>query len=402
MLRELVLSTLGAAGLLLHGCGAPAPAAPGRRVETGTTGGPAGEAATAARAHDAELRPDMEALLRAREEFFARAGTVGASSSAPPARRVRATPRKGAIPTDRVARIEALSFNRRAGNGPECAAAEEPFAPDGRVCGDVRLPVATLRAEEVMRVLRLLRDAENTYGPKAAGDGRSRPVTRCEFDPHHALALYDDAGEVLGTIVICMSCAEWLVRPSSPGTGEGKPSLLDEEERAALASILNDHRLGAWIFGEEDPLGGEVAAYERALYGTEAEPTPRGAARRRRRLEANPSGVDRSKRLVELTSADRGALCTWVAESVRPARHDARGGEYECTNGALWSVSYGENDCGARPLRCSATVAELEACLRELHEPDDLCGPSIAECKSLMPCLPGIVPASPASPASPR
>jgi hypothetical protein len=344
------------------------------------------------RPRDLERRPDMETLLRERETFFAADSNVGAASSSASTTRVKALPRAGAIATKRVTRIEAIAFNRKFGKGPACAPEEEPFAPDGRLCGDVRLPVSTLTEGESASVLRLLDDAENTYGPKAARNGhyRKRPVVRCDFDPHHAFALYDDAGRLLGTIAICMTCHQWLVHPSSPGTGEGRVVSFEEPERATLASILNGHGLGAWIFDDADPRGADVSAYERAVYGTEEEPTLRGVARRRRRLEANGSGVERTKKLDELTRAERDALCIWTAESVRPGRRNGNSHGYECVGGTTWIASYGEKDCGVRPLECSAPVGELEACLRELREPEDLCGAPPAPCQSLMQCLPGL------------
>jgi len=214
---------LAVTGLLLDGCASSPPV--GRRVETH-----APVAHAVAGPDDAELRPDMEALLREREEFFAPEGTVGATSSAPTTTRIHTLPRAGAIRTKRVARVNAMAFNGKSGNGPNCAPEHEPFAAGGRLCGDVRLPVATLTDAEMASVLHLLDDAENSYGPKAARRGRYplRAIVRCDFDPHHALVLYDDAGEQLGTIAVCMTCHQWLVHPSSPGTGEGKAVVLDE------------------------------------------------------------------------------------------------------------------------------------------------------------------------------
>lgn len=386
MVRELAFATVIVAGWLLDGCASHAPV--GRRVETRTP-----TAHVLAAPEDADLRADMEALLREREEFFASEGTVGATSSAPATTRGRTLPRAGAIPTKRVTRVEAMAFNGESGKGPKCTPEGEPFAPGGRLCGDVRLPVATLTDAEMASVFRLLDDAENSYGPKANRNGHytSRSVVACEFAPHHALAFYDDAGELLGTIAVCMTCHQWLVRPSSPGTGRGEAVLLDEHERTTLASIFNSHGLGAWIFDEDDPRGDEVSAYERAIYGTEADPTPRGITRRRRRLEASSSGVARTKKLAELTRGERDALCTWTTKKVRPGRRNGESHGYECVSGTTWIASYGEKDCGVRSLQCSATVGELEACLRELREPEDLCAPPIAACTGLMQCLPGIV-----------
>ena len=361
-------------------------------ITTGSLLGACASRAPVARPVDPALRPDMEALLREREEFFAEGRNVGATSSARHPTRTRLAG-AGSIPTKRVARIDAMAFNRKPGRGPACAPEEEPFARDGGLCGDVRLPVATLTEPEKARVLRLLDDAEEAYRRATTQDGHYalRAVIRCDFDPHHAFVLYDDAGRPVGTIDVCLTCHQWLVRPASVWTGRGEAVALAEGERKALASILDDHGLGAWIFDEEDPRMQAVSAYERALYGTEEEPTPRGIVRRRQRLEATPSGVARTKRLSELTRGERAALCRWTAESVRPGRRDGAGHGYECANGTTWLASYGEEDCGVRLLPCSANVGELEACLRELREPEDLCGSPAEPCKSLMQCLPGLV-----------
>lgn len=336
-----------------------------------------------------EVRPDMEALLEARAAFFDPAGTVGSGAVSP---RFGPLPRKGPIAIDRVARIEAFSSTGSFGGGPSCAPTAEPFAPSGRFCGDVRLPGATLTDEEVRRVTALLEAAEGKYGPKSARDGRyaSRPVLRCGFDPHHAFVLYDADGRVLGAITVCMTCHEWVVRPSSPGTGENGEVLFDDAERKTLGAILEAHHLGAWIFDDADPRQAEVIAYERRVYGTEEDPTARGVARRAKRLEASRSGVAVTKKLSELTVAERDLLCQWTSDVVRPGRRNGGGHGYDCPNGVSWSAMYGEKSCRERPLACSVSVSDLEACLRVLREPEDLCGPPPERCRPLMDCLPGI------------
>jgi len=385
MLRKVVVPFVAMAGWWLDGCashGTLAPPVAARSPVADANAGP----------REAPLRPEMEALLQELDAFFAPTGNAGTAGSAPPPPHRRAPPRSGATATGRVARIDAMAFNGKSGKGPVCAPEDEPFAPSGRLCGDVRMPIATLTTEETVRVLRLLDEAEKAYGPGAARDGHysSRAEVRCDFDPHHALVLYDDGGERLGTIAVCLTCHQWLVRPASPGTGSGRAVLLDDGERTTLASIFDAHRLGAWIFDDADPRGKEVFAYERELYGTEAEPTPRGLVRRRARLAVNASGVDQTKKLSALTRADRDALCTWTAETVRPNRRNGGSHGYECVDGAAWIASYGEKDCGSRPLDCAATVGELEACLRELREPEDLCSAPVAVCQTLMTCLPGL------------
>lgn len=365
-------------GALLVGC-ASRPAAPARRDPDAGAAGP-------------EPRADLEALLREREAFFSAEATVGSMPPASSMPKRRALPKRGGIDRRRVARIEAMSWNGLFGRGATCTAEEEPLAANGGLCGDVRWPLATLTEAEKASVLGLLDRADRTYGPGAMRDGSYglRPVVRCEFDPHHALLLYDAANVLLGAITVCMTCHEWLVRPESLATGEDGPVLFDAEERSALSAIFDHHGLGAWIFDDEDPRHEAARAYARTMYGTEEAPTPRGILRRRQRLEAHPSGIPRDKRLNDLTRSERDALCAWTSDEVRPGRRNGGGHGYECSNGVAWVASYGERECGLPLLPCPQTVGELEACLRELREPEDLCGPPPEPCRSLMRCLPGI------------
>ncbi|MFO0668668.1 MAG: hypothetical protein U0235_03425 [Polyangiaceae bacterium] len=332
--------------LSLAGCASAPP--PQRHDAPKATASSASSAASAAPEAPAggDVRPDMEALLRERAAFFSADGATVGGATAPPARAGK-LPTKGPIATKRVARIDAVAFSGHFGRGPTCRPSEEPLAKDGRLCGDVHLPIATLTEPEKARVLALLVEAEQKYGPSSARNGSyaSRPVLRCGFDPHQALLLYDDAGGLLGTITICMTCHEWLVRPASGGTGDGAPAWADPDERATFAAVLDAHGLGAWIFDEDDPRQKAAITYEREVYGTEDDPTPRGIERRKRALAASTSGVDASKKLADLSRAERAALCTWTADVVRPGRRNGGSHGYECKD-ADWVADYGEADCG--------------------------------------------------------
>lgn len=379
-----------AVGLVLVAC---APSAPRPSPATPSHGAHSTPAtpATPATTSEPPTDPRLEALLAQHEAFFAKAGTAGQAAQPRPARPRPAVPAKGVVPTKRVARIEAVAFNRTAQKGPRCEVADEPYARDGRLCEDVRLPIATLSAEETTRVTGLLDAAEaRLREQRESGRVVYRAVTRCGFDPHHALVLYDASDRPVGTLVVCMSCSEWLVRPASEATGDGKPVVMELEERDTLKSILDAHGLGASLFRDE--VTSELWDYVGRVYGSTSEPTPRGEARRRARLAASSSGVDPAKRASSLGPEEREALCRWVTEDVVPARRWRRDGGahgYECDDHTQWTVDYGEKECATRPLPCDRTVKELEACLRELDEPEHVCASPPGACAGLLTCLPG-------------
>lgn len=332
--------------------------------------------------------------MLARETFFTTQGTAGRLPSAEnPPRPRRTLPSAGLVPVAKVARIEAYAFNRardRFQRGPHCEVREEPFARDGRTCGDVRLPMASLSPDEVARVAGLLAASEARLAEmKKATYVVKRAVVRCGFDPHHALALYDANDQLLGRIVICFSCHEWLVVPASEATGGGEHVVMTAEEGDVLRAIVDAHDLGASLF--EDERLREAYAYDNARYGWRDQLTPLGVARRKARLARSASGVDTTRRLVDLTRDERALLCGWLDDEVTPSlgrRGDAHG--YECKAGEEWLVDYGEPACPKRPLGCNASVAEAEACLRDLVAPDHLCGPAPKTCDGLLGCLPGI------------
>ncbi len=358
------------------------PAAPPRATAPATAPRPSAEPA---------IDPRLEALLAKHEAFFAKSGTAGATAQPRPPRPRPAVPAKGSVPTKRIARIEAVAFNRTVSRGPRCDVAEEPYARDGRLCEDVRLPVATLTGDEMARVTGLLDAAEARIREQhASGRVVYRAVTHCGFDPHHAFVLYDASDRPLGTIVVCISCGEWLVRPASEATGEGEPAVMAPDEESTLRSILEAHDLGASLFRDE--VRKELWDYVGRVYGSTREPTPRGEARRRARLAASSSGVAAEKRASTLGREEREALCRWVTEDVVPAyrsRSDGGARGYECDDHTEWLVDYGERACAERPLPCDRSVGELEACLRDLDEPQHLCVPAPASCAGLLTCLPG-------------
>ncbi len=310
-----------------------------------------------------------------------------------PPRPRRTIPTAGVVPVRNVARIEAYAFNRardRFERGPHCEVRDEPFTREGRTCGDVRLPIATLSPDELARVTSLLTASEARLAEMKKGKHIvKRAVVRCGFDPHHALALFDANDQLLGRIVVCFSCHEWLVLPASEATGGGEHAVMTPDETTELRAILDAHDLGASLF--EDEKVREAYAYDNARYGWRDQLTALGVARRKARLARSSSGVATTRRLVDLSREDRALLCGWLADDVRPslARTGASHG-FECERGESWSVDYGEAACAERPLTCTAAVADVEACLRDFLAPDHLCGPAPKTCDGLLGCLPGI------------
>jgi len=289
-----------------------------------------------------------------------------------------------------AAEIRLYTFGR--GRLEGCPAGPRlPFTEEGTLCADVVVPGVVLGAVHRARVESLVPDAEARLVEEKKGDYvASRPVTRCDFDPHHAVAFFDAEGSAIAKILVCFSCGEWIVSPSSEATGGTEPHQMTPAERATLAALFDVHGLAAWAMA--GPLADEVRAYEVARFGTEQAPTALGLARRATRL-APGSGAPRDTPMRALSRADRARLCAWIAAEVRPAREPTRTRGYACTSGARWTNRIAEPACATTPTACESTVGEVEACLRVLREPEDLCAAPeevSKACQGLLGCLPGL------------
>jgi hypothetical protein len=355
---------------------------------------------------------EMEALLLERERLASAEGTFGRTKQTAPQ---GFTPLRklGVFPKVTVARaaIVALTGTDRQSSCP--SSEDEPLAANGTFCSDARIPGFDLSAAELTEVLAMV--PESMQKPKD-GHVTKRGSARCAFDPHHALVFYNSKGTPVATIVVCLSCGEWIVAPGSEASGGTKPSVMSNEERATLVRIASAHGLAPWRFDEHDKTREQLRAYLDARYGTEMEPTAEGVARRAKRLALGP-GLDRSKPLRDLGDAERMKLCQWIRAEVRPARgvrsqvsltgferdhwletlplvdvavlKGVEGYGYICQQNGDWTASYTDEGCAKNTLSCASSVASLETCLVSFREPDDICKPR-PECEALMGCLPWI------------
>ncbi len=301
--------------------------------------------------------------------------------TAPP--RPYSIPPRGAFPDRaRVARAVLYTFGRS--RVPGCTAVNRlPFTSAGTLCPDVVAPGVELDADELRRAFDLVPAAIIAHQGRSA----KRPVLRCEFDPHHAVAFFDAAGSVVAKMLVCFSCGEWIVAPTTEALGGVEPSMMSENEHATLAKLFDAHGLAAWAFS--GALAEEVGRYELATYGTEDEPTQAGLARRARRL-APGSGAPKSTAIRDLSREERQALCDWAAHEARPAGREARNSGYECEDGRSWSTAANEPECATSKSTCGHTVGEVEACLRVFREPDHFCVAPPAPCLGVLECLPGV------------
>ncbi len=336
---------------------------------------PAGAPSDEERAYQAEL--DLRDHLADRRVTFA---AVGQAAPRHPFR----VPAKGPSPKrEAITRAELVTFGRSS-SLPRCD--REPLAPSGAYCPDVVAPVAAATDDELEALVPI---AQGKLGQRVTmrdgGRHVMRAVMRCGFDPHHAVVFFDRDGRVVGTIVVCFTCHEWIVAPGNDENGGDAPSVMSDAERTKLQAIFEAHRLGARLYADDD-YADRVRGYERRIYGTRELPTEVGLERRRRRLLVG-SGVPKDRPLRDLAQDERKKLCEFFGSEVRPRRGAAG---YECEDGRRYGVDDDPATCAKAPSPCGATVGEVEACLAVFHEPNDLCGVAKSACKPLLSCLPGV------------
>ncbi|HRG99907.1 MAG TPA: hypothetical protein PLR99_26860 [Polyangiaceae bacterium] len=250
---------------------------------------PAGATSDEERAYQAEL--ELRDRLADRRVTFAAVGQ-------PAPRHPFRVAAKGPSPKrEAIARAELVTFGRS--SLPRCD--REPLAPSGAYCPDVVAPVAAATDEELEALVPI---AQGKLGDRVyvADGGRHvvRAVMRCGFDPHHAVVFFDRDGRVLGTIVVCFTCHEWIVAPGNEENGGDAPSVMSDAERTKLQAIFEAHRLGARLYGDDD-YAVRVHDYERRIYGTREVPTAAGLERRRQRLLVG-SGLPKDRPLRDLAA----------------------------------------------------------------------------------------------------
>jgi hypothetical protein len=111
---------------------------------------------------------------------------------------------------------------------------------------------------------------------------------------------------------------------------------------------------------------------------TETEKTPSSET------AGETSGVSGSKELGSLTAAEKGKLCDWKA-----AKSGGYGKSTSCDDGVTVKGDTDQADCvSSFPVSCSATVAELEACVKvDIVDPCALAVLTASECAPLRECM---------------
>ncbi len=104
------------------------------------------------------------------------------------------------------------------------------------------------------------------------------------------------------------------------------------------------------------------------------------------------SGLPASLSLARTTDDERDRLCTWknLLFQLGSPRSDEDGGSgVECSDGVR-AVGGKPSECRSNFPRCSATVGEVEACLRHMRFDPCFEKPGGAACLTLRPCLLGM------------
>ncbi len=350
--------------LLVAGCGGQA-SAPHRASSHVETRPPAVVDAGAREADSAPppVDPVLEARVAEADALFDWRNTFFQQPQAVP-KKARPILEKGPFPGNTMASAKAYAFGfaHTLGCGDSV-----PFAANGTLCPNVVAPGTALTAEQRESVLALIREAEKNERPD-----RHPAVSRCDFDPHHTIVFYDEAGAPIARLLICFTCGEWLASPGVHALGGAHQGIMSAVQRRTLARLFDDLHLGAWMFDHQ--IAEAVTAYEARIPG-----------RRARRLAA-PSGVASEKAARDASPEERVRLCTWIAETRWPEGHPGQG--FECENGRRWNFP---DRCEAT-LRCSAPLRVIEECTRIfLQEPADVCTTKVSvECAGVLDCLPGM------------
>jgi hypothetical protein len=269
---------------------------------------------------------------------------------------------------------------------------ELPVERDGRICDEVVAPGAVLDAAQLQGVLGLLDSAIGRLRAlqkeaRARGYTYHGPLTRCDFDPHHTVLFYDEAGAVIGGLLVCFSCSDWVVVPSHPDLQK----LMSREERAALHELFEALGLGSRSFDSDTR--NELFEYRGRVYGTPPnELTEAGKLQQTRRI-ALRSGIDPLAPARGLTAVQRLRSCTWFHHELRVGGAYAHPGSgYECVDRRTFRLrEHSVDQCAAVKLRCDATAGQIESCLAALlPTPAVLCeSPGLpAPCKDVIGCLP--------------
>jgi hypothetical protein len=350
----------------------PRPQTPVSKPPASTDGGPAPAVRNAA--FEAQLA-EWARLNDFRNTFFQR------EQPAAKPLRIRAP-----FATAGIASARAFTY----GIALDCASTRGlPVDQAGRMCEGAYAPGAELSAEQLGRALAVVDAAFGRVRTlraeaKARGSTYHSPVSRCEFDPHHALLFYDASGAVIGGLLVCFSCALWVSVPSHPGLEQ----MMSKEEVLAMDELFGGFGLGSRFFGDASR---DLWEYERRVYGTPYSGLTDAGNRRREDRVALHSGVDPLTPVRTLTRAQRLRSCTWFHQELSLGKLAHPGSGFECLSGQVYSLrEQSTSECADVKPRCDTTVGQMEACLGVvLVDPGALCVPGPpAPCNGVIDCLP--------------
>lgn len=272
-----------------------------------------------------------------------------------------------------------------------CAPNQLPLERDGRLCDNVVAPGIELPAEQLQRVVELVetsrRQHEQALHAALRGSGHyaHRPVTRCDFDPHHTIVFHDQDGAALGGILVCFTCGEWRIIPS---VSELDGSMSDAE-LAVMRELFDGQKLGASLF--DDEAAEELGQYRRRVYGTVPDGlTPAGVARYARWL-ARGSGAPPQKDARSMTRAERTRSCLWFQQELYLSRSYAHPGTgFECDDGRRFQLpEQNLKQCASSQITCAVSTAQVESCLAEvILDTTGLCNALPVACRDVIACLP--------------
>jgi len=266
-----------------------------------------------------------------------------------------------------------------------------PLERDGKVRDNVVAPGSELPAEQLQRVVELLETSrtqrEHALHEALRGRGHYtyRPLTRCDFEPHHTIVFHDQEGAALGGILVCFTCGEWRIIPS---VSELDGSMSDAEQ-AVMRELFDGLQLGASLF--DDQAAEELGQYRRRVYGTVRDGlTPAGVARYARWL-ARGSGAPPQKDARSMTRAERTRSCLWFQHELYLSRSYAHPGSgFECDDGRHFQLREQDpKQCATSQITCAASTAQVEACLAEvILDTAGLCNALPLACRDVIACLP--------------
>ncbi|HKO52617.1 MAG TPA: hypothetical protein VJV79_33145 [Polyangiaceae bacterium] len=369
---------IGASVALLAACGASkAPALPAAQQITSASA-IAALPSPPSRATDPQQEKrlaEMDHVLDWRSTVF-----VKGQPAIKPARRAMA----GAFPYGEIVSARAFGFGHARSLSDRCGYRAQgklsrtpdaalPFAPDGTLCPDVIAPSAVVSASDLKSILEAMHGAEAAFASQ-----RSVTHLRCDFEAHHALVFYDEHDAPVGKLVACLTCGEVLAVPGVKALGGEKPTLMPADLSQALRRAFEQAELAVWMYDDEEFASARAYRKQAQVPGDDA--------------AAPGSGLDPSRTLTQLSSDERTRLCVWFQEEAWAKRAPDRllrpGASSQCQDGRIWTIAQTAQDCHVAA-NCTASVREVEACLRELLQ-DDLCTPESPACAKVHGCLPGV------------